>query len=81
MPDEGSRPVVRATGPTSSVCSGSLEVLQRSVPNVSFVFSDVRCRCFYLDVVYVSHIGLQVFYLDQVLHPLPHLGVSSSSRC
>jgi hypothetical protein len=29
--------------------------------SVLFVFSDVCCKCFYLDVTYVSHICLQVF--------------------
>jgi hypothetical protein len=41
-----------------------------SISNVSSVFSDVCCKCVYLDVAYVSHICckcfthmLQVFYL------------------
>jgi hypothetical protein len=32
-----------------------------SVPNVLFVFSDVRCKCVYLDVAYVSHICCKYF--------------------
>jgi hypothetical protein len=39
-------------------------MLQAFVPNVLSVFSDVCCKCVYLDVIYVSHINLQVFYLD-----------------
>ena len=39
-------------------------MLQASVSNVSFVFSDVCCKCFYLDVAYVSHICCKFFYLD-----------------
>jgi hypothetical protein len=38
-------------------------MLQAFVPNISS-FSDVRCKCVYLDVAYVSHICLQVFHLD-----------------
>jgi hypothetical protein len=36
-------------------------MLQAYVSNVSSVFLDVCYECFYLDVVYVSHICLQVF--------------------
>ena len=38
-------------------------MLQAFVPNVSSVFIDVRGKCVYLDVAYVSHM-LQVLYLD-----------------
>jgi hypothetical protein len=31
------------------------------VPNVSPVFSDVCCKCVYLDVAYVSHICFRCF--------------------
>jgi hypothetical protein len=41
-----------------------LVVLQAFVPNISSVFLDVCCKCIYLVVVYVSHICLQMFYLD-----------------
>jgi hypothetical protein len=37
-------------------CNGCIRMLQRSVTNVSSMFSDVCCICFYLDVAYVSHI-------------------------
>jgi hypothetical protein len=37
-------------------CNSSTRMLQRSVTNVSFVFTDVCCKCVYLDVAYVSHI-------------------------
>jgi hypothetical protein len=37
-------------------CNGCTLMLQTSVPNVSSVFSEVRCKCVYLDVAYVSHI-------------------------
>jgi hypothetical protein len=36
-------------------------MLQRSVTNVSSVFSDVCCKCVYLDVAYVSHICCMYF--------------------
>ena len=36
-------------------------MLQASVSNVLSVLLDVCCKCFYLDVAYVSHICLQVF--------------------
>jgi hypothetical protein len=39
-------------------------MLQASVPNVSFVFLDVCCTCVFLDIAYVSHICLSVFYVD-----------------
>jgi hypothetical protein len=32
-----------------------------SVPNILFVFSDVYCKCVYLDVAYVSHICRKCF--------------------
>ena len=32
------------------------QILQALVPNVSFAFLDVRCKCTYLDVAYVSRI-------------------------
>jgi hypothetical protein len=34
---------------------------QESVPNVSYVFSYVYCKCVYLDVAYVSHICCMCF--------------------
>ena len=36
-------------------------MLQAHVPNVSSVFSNVCCKCIYLDVVYVSHICYKCF--------------------
>jgi hypothetical protein len=45
-------------------CNGCTLTLQAFVLNVSYVSSDVCCKCVYLDVAYVSHICLQVFYLD-----------------
>ena len=36
-------------------------MLQASVPNVSSVFSEVRYKCVYLDVTYVSHICCKCF--------------------
>jgi hypothetical protein len=45
-------------------CNGCTRMLQSFVPNVLSVFSDVYCKCVYLVVAYVSHICLQVFYLD-----------------
>jgi hypothetical protein len=39
-------------------------MLQAFVPNVLTIFSDVRYKCVYVDVAYVSQIYLQVFYLD-----------------
>jgi len=43
-----------------SICctcfNGCTRMLQASVPNVSSAFSDVCCKCAYLDVAYVSHI-------------------------
>jgi hypothetical protein len=45
-------------------CNGCTRMLQTSIFNVSFVFSDV-CRNFiYLDVAYFLHICLPVLYLD-----------------
>ena len=48
-------------------CNSCTLMLQASVLNVSSVFSDVCCKCVYLDVAYVFiHIThmMQVFYLD-----------------
>jgi hypothetical protein len=42
-------------------CNDYTCMLQASVLNVSFVFSDVCCKYFYLDAAYVSHICLKVF--------------------
>jgi hypothetical protein len=42
-------------------------MLKASVSNVSSVFLDVCCKCFYLDVAYVSQICLQVLF-DRMLH-------------
>jgi hypothetical protein len=36
-------------------------MLQAFVPNISFVLSDVRCKCVYLDITYVSHICCKCF--------------------
>ena len=36
-------------------------MLQASVPNVSSIFSDVCCKCVYLDVVYASHVYCKCF--------------------
>jgi hypothetical protein len=36
-------------------------MLQASILNVSSVFSDVRCKCVYLDVAYVSHVCCKCF--------------------
>jgi hypothetical protein len=38
-----------------------VNVLQMYVNNVSSVFSDVYCKCVYLDVAYVSHICYMYF--------------------
>jgi len=45
-------------------CNGYTRMYQASVSNVSSVFSDVCCKCFYLDVAYVSHICCKCVYLD-----------------
>jgi hypothetical protein len=45
-------------------CNGCTRMLQASVHNVSSIFSDICCKCVYLDVAYVSHICLLVFCLD-----------------
>jgi hypothetical protein len=45
--------VCRDVAYVAMVCT---RMLQASVPNVSSVFSDVRCKCVYLDVAYVSHV-------------------------
>jgi hypothetical protein len=42
-------------------CNDCIRMLQVSVSNVSSVFSDVCCKCVYLDVVYVSHICCKCF--------------------
>jgi hypothetical protein len=39
-------------------------MLQSYVTNVLSVFSDVYCKCVYLDVAYISHICCKYFYLD-----------------
>jgi hypothetical protein len=44
-------------------CNGCTRMLQASVPNVSSVFSDVRCKRAYFDVVYISHVCYK-FYLN-----------------
>jgi hypothetical protein len=33
-----------------------VRLLQGSVPNVLSVFSDICCKCVYLNIAYVSHI-------------------------
>jgi hypothetical protein len=42
-------------------CNGCTLMLQTSVPNVLSVFSDVCCKCVYLNVAYVSHICCKCF--------------------
>jgi hypothetical protein len=37
-------------------CNDCTRMLQTSVSNVSSAFSDVCCKCVYLDVAYISHI-------------------------
>jgi hypothetical protein len=44
-------------------CHDCTRMLQVSVSNVSFAFSDICCKCTYLDVTYVLHICCKV-YLD-----------------
>ena len=39
--------------------------VNRDVINVSYVFSDVYCKCVYLDVAYVSHICFKCFHMFQ----------------
>jgi hypothetical protein len=46
-------------------CNGCTRILQASIINVSS-FSDVCCKCIYLNVAYVFTHMLQVFYLDVV---------------
>ena len=41
--------------------NGCTRMLQRSVTNVSSVFSDECCKCVYLNVVYVLHICCKYF--------------------
>jgi hypothetical protein len=36
--------------------NGCTRMLQISIPNVSFVFSDVCCKCVYLDTAYALHL-------------------------
>jgi hypothetical protein len=36
-------------------------MLQTSVPNVSYVFSDIYCKCVYLEITYVSRIWCKCF--------------------
>jgi hypothetical protein len=38
------------------VCNGCTRMLQASILNVSSAFLDIRCKCAYLEVAYVSHI-------------------------
>jgi hypothetical protein len=42
-------------------CNGCTRMLQASVPNVSSIFSDVCCKCVYMDVTYLSHICCKRF--------------------
>jgi hypothetical protein len=42
-------------------CNGCTHILQVSVSNMSSIFSDVYCKCVYLDVIYVSHICCKCF--------------------
>jgi hypothetical protein len=42
-------------------CNGCTRMLQVSVPNVSSIFSDVCCKCVYMDVTYLSHICCKRF--------------------
>jgi hypothetical protein len=48
-------------------CNGYTRMFQASVLNVSSVFSDVCCKSFYLDIVYVSYICLLVFLLGRCI--------------
>jgi hypothetical protein len=43
------------------VGNGYTYMLRASVLNISSIFSDIRCKCVYLDVVYVSHIYCKCF--------------------
>jgi hypothetical protein len=58
--------------------NGYTHMLQVSVPNVSSVFSDVCCKCVYLDVAYVSHICCKCFIW--ILHMFCN-GFSNIFRC
>ena len=42
-------------------CNGCTPMLQRYVTNILSVFLDVRGKCVYLDVAYVSHICCKCF--------------------
>jgi hypothetical protein len=42
-------------------CNGCTRMLQGSVPHVLSIFSDICCKCAYLDVTYVSHICCKCF--------------------
>jgi hypothetical protein len=42
-------------------CNGCTRMLQASVSNVSSGFSDIYCKCVYLQVAYVSHICCKCF--------------------
>jgi hypothetical protein len=37
-------------------CNGCTRMLQISIPNILFVFSDVCCKCVYLDIAYALHL-------------------------
>jgi hypothetical protein len=53
-------------------------MLQVFVPNILSMFSDVCCKCVYLDVAYVSYICFKCFiYLWNMLQVL-HLDVSKA---
>jgi hypothetical protein len=45
-------------------CNGCARMLQALILNISSVFSDVCCKCVYLDVTYIFTHMMQVFYLD-----------------
>jgi hypothetical protein len=45
-------------------CNGCTRMLQASILNVSYVFSDVCYKCVYLDAAYIFTYMMQVFYLD-----------------
>jgi hypothetical protein len=45
----------------SGCCNGRTRMLQMSVSNISSVFSDVCCKCVYLDVACILHICCKYF--------------------
>jgi hypothetical protein len=41
----------------------AIHVLQTSIPNVLSVFSDVSCKCVYMDIAYVAHTCCKCLHL------------------